>query len=147
MMRGLAWWAALGFVLFTLPHPSLRAFGGKEGVPKEIAVKKNPIALSEGVLVKARKSYQDNCAQCHGGSGKGDGPMAGMLTEPPADLSNGRIMGRMTDGEIFWNITKGKAPVMPAFESKLTEEERWSLVHVLRELSKTEPNNKPQAGR
>ena len=146
-MRGLMWWVALGLVLFALPHPVVRALGGEQGAPKEIAVKKNPIAVSDGVLVKTRKSYQDNCAQCHGGSGKGDGPMAGMLAEPPADLSNTRIMARITDGETFWNITKGKAPVMPAFESKLTEEERWSLVHVLRELSKTEPNNKPQAGK
>jgi mono/diheme cytochrome c family protein len=145
MMRGLTLWAALGLALFALPETGLQALFGEEGVPKEILTKKNPITPSDGVLASARKHYADNCAQCHGNGGKGDGPMAGMLKEPPADLSDSRTMAKLTDGEIFWNATKGRPPVMPAFESKLTDEERWGLVHVLRELSRTESNNKPRA--
>jgi hypothetical protein len=29
---------------------------------------------------------------------------------------------------------------MPAFESKLTEEERWGLVNLMRSMSKAKPN-------
>ncbi len=72
--------------------------------------------------------------------------MAGLLKEPPADLSNTGVVAKITDGELFWTLTKGKAPVMPPFESKLTEDERWGLIHFLRDLSKTKPNNTPQAG-
>ena len=147
MVRRLTLWAALGLALLAVVETRLQASGEEGGIPKEIVIKKNPVTPSDGVLAKARKLFADNCAQCHGSTGKGDGPMAGMLKEPPADLSDGRKMAGMTDGEIFWNATKGKSPVMPAFESKLTEEERWGLVHILRELSRTEPNNKPRAGR
>lgn len=31
--------------------------------------------------------YADNCAQCHGVSGKGDGPWASGMTPPPSDLT------------------------------------------------------------
>ena len=31
--------------------------------------------------------YAENCAQCHGASGKGDGPWAAGMEPPPADLT------------------------------------------------------------
>ncbi len=31
--------------------------------------------------------YSNSCVQCHGVSGKGDGPLAGYLTELPSDLT------------------------------------------------------------
>jgi mono/diheme cytochrome c family protein len=31
--------------------------------------------------------YAENCAQCHGASGKGDGPWAAAMVPPPADLT------------------------------------------------------------
>ena len=37
----------------------------------------------------------------------------------------------MTDGEIFWKISEGRAP-MPGFKKQLSEEDRWQLVHYLR---------------
>ena len=38
-------------------------------------------------LVLGEETYFDACAGCHGGAGRGDGPMAGVLTVPVADLS------------------------------------------------------------
>ena len=31
--------------------------------------------------------YLRYCASCHGGGGRGDGPLAGSLTKPPSDLT------------------------------------------------------------
>ena len=31
--------------------------------------------------------YRNSCAQCHGVSGKGDGPVASSLAKPPPDLT------------------------------------------------------------
>ena len=31
--------------------------------------------------------YRNSCVQCHGASGKGDGPLAGYLTKSPSDLT------------------------------------------------------------
>lgn len=37
---------------------------------------------SEGAAI-----YAENCAQCHGPAGKGDGPWAAGMTPPPSDLT------------------------------------------------------------
>jgi mono/diheme cytochrome c family protein len=113
-------------------------------VPADILTGKNPLPMTDAVLARAKTAYTENCVQCHGQTGKGDGPMAGMLKEPPANLSDGAIVGPLTDGEMFWVMTKGKPPAMPVFESKLSNQERWSLVHFLRNLSKTKPNTHPR---
>jgi mono/diheme cytochrome c family protein len=112
-------------------------------VPKDIATKKNPVASSDAVLAKAKSNFEENCLMCHGETGKGDGPMAGMLKEKPPDISDSKMMGEMTDGEIFYMVTKGVKP-MPPFETKISEEERWGLVHLMRSISKTKPNNTPK---
>ena len=133
---------AVAFLLTALALVNFQAFSQDEKAPKDIQTKKNPVESSDAVLAKAKTVYEENCLMCHGENGKGDGPMAGMLKEKPTDISDAKIIGEATDGEIFWFITKGKKP-MPPFETKLSEEERWSLVHLMRSLSKTKPNNTP----
>ena len=68
--------------------------------------------------------------------------MASMLDKRPADLKDGKKLSELTDGEIYWRITKGAQP-MPSFEAKLNEKERWGLVSFLRKLSNTKPNVTP----
>ena len=137
--------ASLGLTLAALVILQSQLFSHDDKTPKDIATKKNPVESSDAVVAKAKSAYEENCLMCHGETGKGDGPMAGMLKEKPADLSDAKILGEITDGEIFWMITKGeKTAGMPPFETKLTEDERWGLVHLMRIMSKTKPNNSPQ---
>jgi hypothetical protein len=43
----------------------------------------------------------------------------------------------MTDGEVFWKISKGIRGIMPAGENRMkTEEERWHVVNYVRTLGK-----------
>ena len=46
--------------------------------------------------------FQQYCASCHGTAGKGDGPVAGVLMRPPADLTGiaSRRGGEFPSGEI-----------------------------------------------
>ena len=41
---------------------------------------------AKGTDIGARE-YRENCAVCHGASGKGDGAMAGIITEKVSDLT------------------------------------------------------------
>ena len=129
----------MGTALAALLVLSIHVFSHDESIPKEILTKKNPVESSDTVLSAAKGNYEENCLQCHGESGKGDGPMAGMLEKKPAILTDTEGMSEQTDGEIYWVITKGRKP-MPAFEAKLTEEQRWGLVNLMRSISKTKPN-------
>ena len=62
--------------------------------------------------------------------------MTKFIKPAPADISTAEAQARMTDGEIFYKISKGKTP-MPNFASKLSEEDRWNLVHYVRSLEAT----------
>ena len=103
-------------------------------VPEEVKRMKNPLAPSEATLNAARRIYMDECAQCHGERGKGDGPEAAMHSPSPSDLTYARHMYVVTDGEIFYQIGEGRKP-MPSFKKRLTEEQRWQLVLFVRSFS------------
>jgi mono/diheme cytochrome c family protein len=105
-------------------------------VPEEVKKLKNPIAPSESTLKAARGIYVNECAQCHGERGKGDGPEAAMHDPPPSDITDTKHMNTVTDGEIFYQISEGRRP-MPAFKKKLTEDQRWGLVLLVRSFSAT----------
>jgi mono/diheme cytochrome c family protein len=119
-------------------------------VPEEVKKLKNPFATSEPTLKAARGIYMDECAQCHGERGKGDGPEAAMHDPPPSDITDTRHMNTVTDGEIFYQISEGRKP-MPSFKKRLTEDQRWGLVLLVRSFSASSApqilEKKPDAGK
>jgi mono/diheme cytochrome c family protein len=85
-------------------------------------------------LNAVRQIYADECAQCHGDRGKGDGPEARSHYPLPADLTDPKLLSNVTDGEIFYQISEGRRP-MPSFKRRLTEDQRWQLVLLVRSFS------------
>jgi len=47
-------------------------------------------------------------------------------------------MRKLTDGELFFQVTKGRLP-MPAFADKLSDVERWQVVDYIRTFTGTPP--------
>ena len=90
----------------------------------------NPVPATPEAIAAARLIYKNRCANCHGINGDGKGPKAEELSVAPADFRDTRVMAAITDGELYWQITKGARP-MPSFES-LSEQERWELVDYVR---------------
>ncbi|HZV86707.1 MAG TPA: cytochrome c [Candidatus Binatus sp.] len=107
-------------------------------VPEEAKRRQNPIQTSPAALAAARAIYLDKCVQCHGETGKGDGPDAAMYYPSPASLTDAKRMSAATDGELFYEISVGRKP-MPAFKKRLTEEQRWQLVLLVRSFAASEP--------
>ncbi len=127
---------------------ALAAWAGAHGekswpVPDDAKKLKNPVPATQATLAAAKAIFLDNCAQCHGEQGKGDGPEAPMYDVMPADFTDPHMMGEMTDGEIFWKISEGRKP-MPTYKKRLTEEQRWQLVNYLRTLA---PKPNPPASK
>jgi len=102
-------------------------------IPDEAKSTSNPLEASPEVLEAGEASYKKQCMLCHGETFEGDGPAVMMFDKKPPDLSTRDARQRLTDGEIFYKITVGRKP-MPAMESKLSEEQRWQLVHYVRTL-------------
>ncbi|HYL86705.1 MAG TPA: cytochrome c [Candidatus Angelobacter sp.] len=112
-------------------------------VPEEFKQLKNPLVPSASNLDSARQLYRENCVQCHGQTGKGDGPEAWMQKPAPADLADAARMATVTDGEMFYQITEGRRP-MPSFKSRLTQDQRWQLVLLLRTFSQPASASTPK---
>ena len=50
---------------------------------------------------EGRALFMDNCAQCHGTSGRGDGPWAAELTPHPSDLTQLSENGKFSKARVL----------------------------------------------
>ena len=143
-------------LLATLPllalaqTPPKRAAGPKKSseelleIPDAARDRRSPVLRSEQTLRLGRALWQIHCETCHGTAGKGDGPNARLHERrkghAPRNLTDPNVQENLTDGEIFWRVTKGIIEedniIMPTYEDKATDVERWLLVLFVRELGK-----------
>lgn len=114
-------------------------------VPFEAKQLKNPLSLDPATAAKQISPvFRDKCSECHGETGQGNGPQAKMYDPRPKDLTETSRLKDITDGELFYVITTGHKP-MPSYRKKLTDEQRWQLVLLVRYLSNTTPPPVPTA--
>ena len=96
-------------------------------IPEGGKAEKNPLAPSADRLRKGKSLFATHCQKCHGPQGKGDGPDS-STTEPAADLTDPFRIELNPDGVLYYKIMNGHPPAMPAFKSKLTKNDAWTLV-------------------
>ena len=96
----------------------------------------NPLPRTPATVERGRRVYARDCAMCHGADGHARtltaAQFAGAGREPPVDLAAPRVRER-SDGQLHWIISHGLGG-MPPFRDLLTDQDRWALVHALREL-------------
>lgn len=99
---------------------------------------------ADGPAENGRKIYMTHCYQCHGVEGKGDGPSAAYVPRRPRNFADGLYKLKTSspytalarDEDIFDAITQGMVVAgMPAWESTLTEQERWDVAAYLKSMS------------
>jgi mono/diheme cytochrome c family protein len=129
-------------MVFIIISAMVAAAGGKghvhkkEGtikIPKEYQGKKNPYWSDLDAIVAGSKIYKEQCAQCHGKNGKGDGPAAQSMSPKPFNFEDGRHMSQMNDAYLYWRTMEGgKHPSfksdMPGYKDVLTEKEVWQVL-------------------
>ena len=99
--------------------------GGKE--------EKSPLKPTADVLKKGKALFGTNCQKCHGPLGKGDGPDSSK-DSPAADLTDEFRIDLNPEGVLYYKIMNGHPPSMPAFKSKLTKSDTWTLVEHLKSI-------------
>lgn len=64
---------------------------------------KNPIAKTPASIAKGKAIFEGKgtCFNCHGTSGKGDGPAGAILNPTPRNFTNPKFHKNRTDGEMF----------------------------------------------
>jgi hypothetical protein len=112
-------------------------------IPASASDRKNPIAASDENLGAGRMLWRTHCETSHGTFGKGDGPNARLHEArkgyAPRNLTDPDVQENLTDGDIFWRISKGIIEgdnvIKPTYENKVpSETARWQLVLFVRHL-------------
>lgn len=98
------------------------------------------LSMPPDVVAQGEGLYQANCAQCHGVSGKGDGPQAAASMP---DFTDQAAMSELSQASFYQAISEGIPPSMPAF-AQLSDDERWAISAYLRSLTFA-PSNQPVA--
>ncbi len=122
----------------------------KAGAPVVIP---KPPPPSQALLALGKEYYKEaGCFDCHGTTGRGDGPAAGTLKDEwgypivPYDFT---IPGRMKGGskiqDIYRTLTTGIGGTpMPSYADSLGEQERWGLGYYVLSLA-SKPASLPAA--
>ncbi len=96
------------------PPPSSNSLLTQESGPSHGTETRNPPPSADDPAV----IFRNQCAMCHGNSGKGDGISAGALTVKPRDYTDPKWQASVTDADIKKIILLGgkgvgKSPSMP----------------------------------
>src|SRR5215467_875824 len=87
--------------------------------PASAKATKNPLEGQAAAIDAGKTVYARNCLSCHGKALKGTGNVPSLV--------DGKLKG-VSQGEIFWFITKGdKDSGMPSW-AFMPEEKRWQVV-------------------
>ena len=121
--------AAVPFI--ALSGSALAASTSDWKAPATAVHRPNPVASNVATIALGQKLFAGNCMTCHGTSGKGDGPGAAALEKKPADLGARIRSSGESDGELFWKISEGKAPMI-SWKGSLSETQRWELVNYIK---------------
>jgi len=79
-------------------------------------------------LVDGAKIFNQECADCHGSQGLGDGPQASQLSVPVATLGLSDFARLYSPADWYAVVTQGNMErFMPAF-ANLTDRQRWDVV-------------------
>jgi len=136
MRRCFYWTGVAGWALALI----VAAGGGASGQSPAVGsagAARNPIASSPESIAAGKALYQENCATCHGMTGKGRPPSPVPGVVMPSNLTDDKWDHGGSDGEIFVSIKKGIGPAykMEPFEDRLSDTDIWNVINYIRSLA------------
>jgi mono/diheme cytochrome c family protein len=124
----------------TAMEATLARHARSAAMPAAVRDRRNPIAVTSGVMQEALAHYADHCAVCHADNGGGDTMLGNGMYPRPPDMRLPATQER-TDGELFSIIENGvRMSGMPSFGGNpANEADSWKLVLFIRHLPQLTP--------
>ena len=89
-----------------------------------------PLA-AQSKLERGKKIYQQECVNCHGSMGDGNGPAKPFMNPPPLNLTTLRghlVEGKYIGGIFYYQIMNGiTGTAMPYFKRDLESDKIWAV--------------------
>ena len=90
----------------------------------------NPLTSTAESRRRGAELFAINCVHCHGSKESHPGKVGALLKPPPPNLRDGHLSD-IEEGTLYQLLSIGFGR-MPAFQQRLTIEDRWHLVNYLR---------------
>lgn len=97
----------------------------------------NPVEADDVSISRGETLFVLNCVMCHGQNGEGNGQVAALLANKPANLTLD-VTQNKSDGALFLTLTNGVEGRMPPMIENLTVRDRWDMVNYIRTLQPTQ---------
>jgi len=115
----------------------------KDEKPEPPIVLPTPPPATPALLARGKELYvKAKCWECHGDTGRGDGPSADQLKDDlkfpirPADFTKGQFKGGSHVTDIYRTMTLGlDGTPMPSFADSMNNEERWAISYFVLSFS------------
>jgi cytochrome c oxidase cbb3-type subunit I/II len=115
----------------------------KEEKPEPPVVLPAPPPATPELLARGKELYvKAKCWECHGDTGRGDGPSADQLKDDlkfpirPADFTKGQFKGGSHVADIYRTMTLGlDGTPMPSFADSMNDAERWAISYFVLSFS------------
>jgi mono/diheme cytochrome c family protein len=141
MIRTVVGATAVSMTAASATAPGPRAASGATNL--ELAKLANPVPSTAESIAAGKKSYDTNCAACHGNLAQGAvkaGISISIIEEQgkkqPPDLTDDQWDYGASDGQIFAVIKKGIPPTMMAgFDGRIPDTEIWSMINYIRSIA------------
>jgi mono/diheme cytochrome c family protein len=103
-------------------------------IPPDAAKVANPVKPTAASIAAGKQRFSYDCAMCHDATGNGKGDLAESMNLKLPDFRDPEALKSLTDGGLFYVISKGHNP-MPDEGSRAKPEEIWNLVNYVRSLA------------
>jgi mono/diheme cytochrome c family protein len=130
----------------------IRKVVGAKPVTAPTTAAKNPVPSTPESFAAGKRSYEANCAACHGPLAEGAikaGMAISIIEEQrgrqPPDLTDDQSDYGSSEAEVFTVIKRGLPPtMMPGFDGRIPDDEIRSIVNYLRTLSRGRSSRAPR---
>ncbi|NOZ50134.1 MAG: cytochrome c [Chloroflexi bacterium] len=93
--------------------------------PETVWAQSGPV----GAAYRGQSVFNKQCTECHGGQGRGDGPLASQAPVPIADFTDPTFIDTRSPQYLFDLISNGKMDsLMPPWGQSLSQGEIWDTV-------------------
>jgi mono/diheme cytochrome c family protein len=116
---------ALGLAVAHADEEKKKAPAAPKIDPKTLS---HEVDLTQFNLEEGKKTFEANCALCHGAKGKGDGAGAAALNPKPRNLTDvkymsGRTWKELRDVIAMGGANSGFSALMPAWKGQLKDKQ------------------------